>query len=317
MAEDFHVKGKVSVDGSSLGRAADSIKTGLSRAFGSVAGSFRGALLSVFSAGALTALIGNNLRKALEQTTEAGKAGVSTEEYATLARLAEQTGVSVEEIAKKYIKAKEQGGEFATTVRNAMGELLDDGLIPTTKQTEAMANAMLQLSDFASKAAVAVGDVVANATKTANEGGGGVFGLILGSAKKTGQILLGWTQERIADAVEFVGGKASSLREDALRNKLKGYGIDPDGGPAPAEVQKPQTAFGKAKDEVTAEAAAKFRKDAVGTADKSQAMPVANLTQIGGYMTRGINSATQQEYQLKLLNRQIGDLVATVKRGQM
>jgi len=315
MSEDFHVKGRVSLDGSSLSRAGESIKRGLGQSFGQVASSFRASLLSVFSAGAMTALVGNSLRKALETSTEAAKTGVSTEEYATLQRLAEQTGVTVDEIAKKYIKAKETGGAFADTVQKAMAELLNDGLIPTTNQTQAMADAMLKLSDFAAKAAVAVGDVVANASKTAEEGGGGVFGWLLGSAKKTGQIMLGWTQEKIANAIEFVGGEASKLREDGLRNKLKGYGVDPDAPSKPKAAEKPMTAFGTARAEIAADAAAKLRKEAFSSGEKSQAMSVSALTQIGGYQTRGQSLASAQEYQLKLLNRQVGDLVALTKKG--
>jgi len=315
MADDFYVKGGVRFDSSQVNSAAQAIGGSMNRAMDTVASRFRRQMIGALTGGGFVTLITKTVRESAEIQKKASKFGIDPQIMATLSRLATQTGAEVADLANQYLNAKEKGGEFAQTIEAAMTDLLNKGLIPTTDQIDKMASAMQKLADIVDK----LGPAVGSGAKWMEDPSTFFTDWYKGIAIINGKI------GRMIGNVTGIDW----FKKQADRSTQYGYGIGEFDTTGQPKTDTPKSDADKAKDQIIKDLQFELWWERIGgnqnwtsskeekAKDTTQNQQVSSAAQIGLFWTKGMGSMTEQEYQLKLINRQMADLVATVKRGQL
>lgn len=329
MSEDFSVTALFQLDKESVSRAGKNLQTTFGAAAGNIANSFKGRLLAAVGAGGVMAVLTKQLTKGFETMRDARKSGLGVEEFETLKRLSDQTGASVDELAQKYLTAKQVGGAFATEVQGAMKDLLSRGIITGAEQVDQLAEAFIKLSDVLAKLApvAASGTSAVAATVEKSLSGGFWENLANGATVSIGRI-----NEALGNVSQRWTGYGKGLSEMGLRQQMAGYGLGNapfaqetapgrPGGPSPAKSggNAWRALLESTVKEMELEAWFKSiggRDSWSSSSEKAKSAPkagdVSDLRQIGGYMSRG-PSTTAAEEQLRLINRKMDDLVSTGK----
>lgn len=325
MSEDFSITALFHLDRESVAKAGRGLQNAIGGVAGNIANSFKGRLLAAVGAGGIAALLTKQLTSSFETLRDARKSGLGIEEFGTLKNIADQTGQSVEQLAKQYIQAKATGTEFAKSVGAAMDQLLKTGAIMTEADVAQMARAYQALAQLQVKAAPLIGGLATGISGTINDVGsnkGGVLAGLWQNTKDTAKIVGGGIMEMLASlapegnvkAEEF-GKRGTALRRSVTEN-TNADDIASGGTSSESPIEKLIR-------ELQEQAATDAWFEAVGgnenwssSSDKAKsaakAGDVSDLRQIGGYMTRG-PSTTAAEEQLRLINRKMDDLIATGK----
>ena len=236
--------------------------------------------------------IGAVLSEQSNVADEAAKLGISIEKYQRYKFVAEQFGMSIEDVAKGFVKVNNVLDEAATKggpnaeVLKALGFAQDDitnRAIKTEEVYARLAEAIKEAASEEEKFALAsrvFGDRMAqsmvpflNDFETANAMGNKLVTMTDENAKAL---------DNFSERAAMAAADAKNLFAGAIGSAIRGLGLDkPIAAPAPEADKEAQRARGKAAREALLKAGAPKAKEGV------EGLAVTSLQQIGGGISRG------------------------------
>lgn len=218
----FSLLGKVKMDASAFYQTMSRMKAAAAPAAKGIGSQLKTSILGGLSVAAAVATVKKSLQDAFNRRKEAGMLGVDTETLQTLQTLSDQTGTSVEDLAKKMEDGSEQGNAFAEAVKQTNQELLDQQRIVDAGTTEKLANVYQRLSEIMGKLAPRIAQVVdgmvtvfgyaQRGMDAAVAGGMNLYGRMTGDAS-----LIQGGQQMGADAFNGVQADATPTSEGTAK----------------------------------------------------------------------------------------------------
>ena len=180
--------GKVSFDASGFTNAMAKMKATAGPAGSQIGQQIRGKMLEAFGAGAAIAAFKQTLQKAMDIKSGATKAGVDTSTFQAMAAVADNAGMSVDELIKSMGDGSASAMELSEAVAAAKQEMEDTGRIIDSETVNRLATLGDKLEALFGKIAPGLSWLVDKISSLYNIIGRGVQGAVAGGQIAVGKI---------------------------------------------------------------------------------------------------------------------------------
>jgi hypothetical protein len=149
----FGIFGKVSVDGSALNQIAAQTKAAFAPAAMNVGQQFKAGIMQYISAGAIGASVKKTIDAAMDIRSGANKAGVDTDRYQTMKRVADDAGESVDTLVQILKDGGTPAEELTENLKKAEEQMKATGQIVESETVKNLAELGDKLKDLFGKIA--------------------------------------------------------------------------------------------------------------------------------------------------------------------